>query len=70
MDVKIAFLNGNLIEDVYMTQQEGFVNPKNSRKVCKLLGVGIFILMKQSKHLDSSRMKMSFVFTKRLVGVQ
>ena len=36
MDVKIAFLNGNLLEDVYMTQPEGFVQPKNSGKVCKL----------------------------------
>ena len=30
MDVKTAFLNINLIEDVYMTQPECFVNPKNS----------------------------------------
>ena len=36
MDVKTAFLNGNLLEDVYMTQPEGFVQPKNSGKVCKL----------------------------------
>ena len=36
MDVKTAFLNGNLIEDVYMTQPEGFVNPESSHKVCKL----------------------------------
>ena len=36
MDVKTAFLNGNLLEDVYMTQPEGFVDPKNSGKVCKL----------------------------------
>ena len=36
MDVKTTFLNGNLLEDVYMTQPEGFVNPKNSGKVCKL----------------------------------
>jgi hypothetical protein len=36
MDVKIAFLNGNLDEDVYMTQPEGFVDPTNAGKVCKL----------------------------------
>jgi hypothetical protein len=28
MDVKIAFLNVNLTLDVYMTQPEGFVDPK------------------------------------------
>ena len=33
MDVKIAFLNGNLTEDVYMMQPEGFVNPTNAGKI-------------------------------------
>ena len=36
MDVKIAFLNGFLKEELYMMQQEGFVNPKGAKKVCKL----------------------------------
>ena len=36
MDVKTAFLNGMLSDDVYMIQPEGFVNPKYARNVCKL----------------------------------
>jgi hypothetical protein len=36
MDVKMTFLNRNLIEDVYMTQPEGFVDPKHAGKICKL----------------------------------
>ena len=35
MDVKTTFLNGNLTEEVYMTQPEGFIS-KDSNKVCKL----------------------------------
>jgi hypothetical protein len=36
MDVKVVFLNGNLTEDVYMIQPEGFVDPKHAGKICKL----------------------------------
>ena len=46
MDVKTAFLNGHLKEELYMMQPEGFVDPKNANKVCKHLGVGIFALMR------------------------
>src|SRR6266516_287421 len=36
MDVKIAFLNGYLKEELYMMKPEGFVDPKGANKVCKL----------------------------------
>ncbi len=36
MDVKTAFLNGKLDEDVYMAQPEGFIHSKYPNKVCKL----------------------------------
>ena len=37
MDVKTAFLNGDLNEEIYMEQPEGFVLPGNEHKVCKLV---------------------------------
>ena len=36
MDVKTSFLNGFLKEELYMMQPEGFVDPENANKVCKL----------------------------------
>nr|KAJ0221909.1 hypothetical protein LSAT_V11C200058740 [Lactuca sativa] len=36
MDVKIAFLNGDLDAEIYMKQPEVFVMPGNEHKVCKL----------------------------------
>ncbi|CAM8972700.1 unnamed protein product [Rhodiola kirilowii] len=37
MDVKTAFLNGDLEEEIYMKQPEGFVMPGQEHKVCKLV---------------------------------
>jgi hypothetical protein len=36
MDVKTAFLNGNIDDELYMMQHKGFVDPKDADKGCKL----------------------------------
>nr|GEY30150.1 retrotransposon protein, putative, Ty1-copia subclass [Tanacetum cinerariifolium] len=36
MDIKTAFLNGRLDEDIYIEQPEGYVDPKYPNRVCKL----------------------------------
>ena len=50
MDVKTTFLNEFLKEELYMMQQEGFVNPKGANKVYKLQR-SIYGLIKWSKHM-------------------
>nr|GEV32540.1 zinc finger, CCHC-type [Tanacetum cinerariifolium] len=37
IDVKTAFLNGKLEDEVYMNQSLGFIMPGNENKVCKLI---------------------------------
>ena len=37
MDMKTIFLNGNLDEEVYMIQPEGFISKESPNKVCRLL---------------------------------
>nr|GFC38091.1 retrovirus-related Pol polyprotein from transposon TNT 1-94 [Tanacetum cinerariifolium] len=36
MDVKTAFLNGNMREEVYVSQPDGFLDPNNPNHVYKL----------------------------------
>ena len=37
MDVTSAFLNGDLDEEIYMEQSEGFIAPRQEKKVCRLV---------------------------------
>ena len=37
MDVKTVFLNGDLDEEIYMKQPEGFIVPGQEKKVCRLV---------------------------------
>ncbi|GJZ83942.1 retrotransposon protein, putative, ty1-copia subclass [Tanacetum coccineum] len=63
MDVKTAFLNGHLSEEVYMEQPEGFVNPKYPNRVCKLKRsiYGLKQALRQwNKRLDDEIKKFGF----------
>src|SRR3954466_10070986 len=48
MDVKTAFLNGNIEEELYMVQPECFIHPKDAGKVCKLQQ-SIYVLKQASR---------------------
>ena len=37
MDVKTTFLNGDLNEEIYMDQPEGFISFGQEKKVCRLV---------------------------------
>lgn len=64
LDVKTAFLNGIIDEDIYMVQPEQYVKPCKQRKVCKL-HKGIYGLKqfgrKWFQRLEKSLLKMGFV---------
>jgi len=36
LDVKSAYLNGDLSEEIYMEQPEGFIEPRQQHKVLRL----------------------------------
>nr|GFD34018.1 uncharacterized mitochondrial protein AtMg00810-like [Tanacetum cinerariifolium] len=57
MDVKTAFLNGNLREEVYVSQPEGFVDADNPNHISQNPR-GIFI--NQSKYALESLKKYGF----------
>ncbi|KAL8097443.1 hypothetical protein AgCh_030536 [Apium graveolens] len=64
MDVKTAFLNGELEEEVYMTQPEGFLSKGNEHLVCKLLRT-IYGLRQASRrwniHFDETIKEFGFI---------
>ncbi|GJX22575.1 retrotransposon protein, putative, ty1-copia subclass [Tanacetum coccineum] len=76
MDVKTAFLNGYLDEDIYMVQLKGFIDPNHPRKVCKLQRSIMVLskhqearikdLMRKSKSLVLLNILMSHVYIKKL----
>nr|GEV93595.1 zinc finger, CCHC-type [Tanacetum cinerariifolium] len=63
MDVKTSFLNGDLDEEVYMKQSEGFVMPGNEHKVSDvILGINIKrenngIVITQSHYIEKTLKK-------------
>ncbi|GKB47887.1 retrotransposon protein, putative, ty1-copia subclass [Tanacetum coccineum] len=60
IDVKTAFLNGHLSEDVYMVQPEVFVDPNHPNKVCKLQR-SIYGLKQASRSWNKSRSSVAFL---------
>jgi hypothetical protein len=67
MDVKTTFLNGNLTEDVYMTQPDGFVDPKLVGKICKLQkSISGLKQVSRSWNLHFDEVVKGFVFIKNV----
>ena len=75
MEVKTAFLNDNLEEDIYMQQPEGFVAGRKDNfgmqaakssfmGLSRHPGVGTFVLIKQSNCFISLRIWMSLAYTR------
>ncbi|GJZ07336.1 retrotransposon protein, putative, ty1-copia subclass [Tanacetum coccineum] len=69
MDVKTAFLNGHITEEVYMMQPKGFVNPKYPNHICNLKR-SIYELKqvssKWNKRFDDEIKKFGFTDVRRI----
>nr|GEY64206.1 retrovirus-related Pol polyprotein from transposon TNT 1-94 [Tanacetum cinerariifolium] len=65
MDVKTAFLNGNLQEDVYVSHSNGFVDPDNPNHVYKLKKA--IYGLKQAPHTWSKHINIRYHFIKEHV---
>ena len=72
MNVKNAFLNGNLEKDIYMIQQYNFVPKGEEHMVCKLHGPFMdlnkppkfetFVLIRRSNLLILNKIQMNHVY--------
>nr|GEW84873.1 hypothetical protein [Tanacetum cinerariifolium] len=63
MDVKTSFFNGDLDEEVYMKQPEGFVMPVNEHKVYDML-----IFRTDQNQVDKTKKFLSSIFSIKDIG--
>nr|GFA16785.1 retrovirus-related Pol polyprotein from transposon TNT 1-94 [Tanacetum cinerariifolium] len=61
MDVKTAFLNGNLREDVYVSQPDGFVDPDNPNHVLEAVRIFLTFVAHSNMIVYQMDLKMAFL---------
>ena len=59
MDVKTVFLNGELEEEIYMEQPEGFLVPGKEKKVCRLVK-SLYGLKQEPKQCWQNGLKINY----------